>query len=1082
MSWRLEDTARSIPAAFAEQALRRPAHTAIDGTAWRPTYGELDAAANRLAHALLERGAGPRARVALLQAHDTPLVASALAVLKTGATLVILNASDPPARLERLRLDTAPTLILTDERHRPQALRAGFAPEAIVDAGHVRDCSPCPSPSGDDLAGPAVDPDALALLLCTSGSTGRPLAVEQTHRNVLHNVLRHTNGLGLREDDRIALLASPSGGQGAGTMWTALLGGATLCPFPVMDRGLAGLAEWLEETGVTVLIASASLFRHFVSTLEGSRLARVRLVRVGSEQAFSGDYESWRRHFSPGCRFANTYSSSETGAIAQLLMGAGEEPADGRLPAGRATEGTEILVLDEHGAELAPGQAGEIVVRSRHVSPGYWGERELTASRFTTEADGTRRFRTGDVGRRDEHGLLTVLARSDDVVKVRGNRVSLAEVETALNLLGRVAGAAVSASESSLGDTRLTAYVVPVPGSDAGAAGLRRELRTTLPDHAIPSELVLVERLPHGPHGKVDRAQLTQLACARPALGALDAGGESPEAPPAGEIEELIGALWARVLDRPSGVGREEDFFDLGGDSLSAAEVAVGVQRALGVEIGLRAFAAEPTVAALAQIALRMRAASASASASAGTDEAAIAPASARAAGQAHAPAPTTPAPASHAQERIWKLCATPEASAGYIVAAAMSLRGELDSRALRSSIERIVHRHEVLRTTFAERDGQLVQIVHPVAPVALALHDLSGAPEPAREAGALLERGASTAFDLERGPLLRFALVRLSPHEHQLQRINHHIVSDGWSWRVFVDELAALYEAHRSDGGSPLDELAIQYGDFALWQRRRTRPGSPRREALLAWWRELAATSEATAPPFARARVLEDASPIEARIRWGLPSPVTEGLARLGREAGATYYMVRLAAFAALLAAESGERELLLGTYTTTRGQPETRMLFGCFTHLAALRLSSDGEPTVAQWLSRVRAAVLDAGEHADLPYESAAEELAREGVALPGVLVLFAPMEAHQSKRFAGIELGPAEQSLEHYMPSGFSFLVDRDHEQDGCRTDFDARIYDPARVRAFVERYRTLAGKLCGSADRPLGELVARSAGCA
>ncbi len=1057
MSWTLADTARSIPAAFAEQALRRPQRTAIDGTSWRPTYGELEGAANRLAHALLERGAGAGARVALLQAHDAPLVASALAALKTGAALVILNASDPPARLAQLRLDTTPALVLSDDRHRAQALRAGFREQAIVAVGERLDGAPHPPPCYP------IDPDALALLLCTSGSTGRPLAVEQTHRNVLHNVLRHTNGLGLRADDRISLLASPSGGQGAGTLWTALANGATLCPFPVMDRGLAGLAGWLRDTGVTVLIASASLFRHFLSTLDGPCLPGVRLVRVGSEQAFSGDYESWREHFSAGCLFANTYSSSETGAIAQWPVGAAEQPADGRLPAGRATEGTEILVLDEHGAELPPGTEGEVVVRARHISPGYWGEEELTARRFSAEPDGLRRFRTGDRGRLDEHGVLTVLARSDDVVKVRGNRVSLAEVETALNLVEQVAGAAVVAGESALGETQLLAYVVPASDPAPSVGDLRRELRRRLPDHAVPSAFVLVGQLPRGPHGKVDRAQLAPPGRERPPADDASTNGLGGEEP-VGEVEELIAGLWARVLDRPR-VGRDQDFFELGGDSLAAAEVALAVHAALGVEVGLRAFAAVPTVAGLAELALRRRA-SAGDSASPAVE------------GALRARVGTEPPPASYAQERIWSLCSTPRQSAGYTLAAATSLRGPLDVDALRASIEGIVRRHEALRTTFAASEGQLLQIVHPPAAMELALHDASAAADPAGEASSLLARAAQTPFDLETGPLLRVALVRLAPDDHQLQRVNHHIISDGWSWRVFMEELARGYEAHVRGERSAVGELALQYGDFAAWQRRRTQPGSPRRAELLSWWRELAQW-EATPAPFERERIHEDASAAEARIHWGLPDELTSALALLGRETGSTHYMVRLAIFTALLSATSAAQRLLIGAYATTRGHPETRTMFGCFTHLVPLRLACAGEPTVGAWLARVRTAVLDASENAELPYEHATEELAREGVALPQVRVLFAPSEAHPARRFAGIESTPCEHSLEHYMPSGFSFMVDRDHEGEGCRTDFDARVYEPALVRAFTERYRRLAGLFCGDPGRPLGELVADSA---
>jgi amino acid adenylation domain-containing protein len=615
--WSLADTERSLPDAVAEQALKRATQPAIIGDVWSPTYGQLDNAANRIACALLERGAGAGTRVALLQRHGASLIVSALAALKTGAAVIALNVSDPPVRLRQLHHNTTPALLLTDAHHRPQALAAGFADEAILTIAERPNDAPHSAPRI------VVGVDELALLLCTSGSTGRQLAVAQTHRNVLHNALRHSNGLGLRADDRIALLASPSGGQGAGTVWTTLTNGATLCPFPVMERGIAGLVEWVNATAVSVLVASPSLFRHFMAALDGVRLPGVRLVRVGSERALSGDYHAWRAHFGTHCLFVNTYSSTETGAIAQHLMGHDHEPGSGLLPAGRATEGTEIRVVAADGAELPPGEVGEIVVRARHLSPGYWNERALTASRFTGEADGARRFRTGDVGSLDADGVLTVLGRSDHVVKIRGNRVSLAEVETALGGCAGVVGAAVSVADAT-GEARLIAHVVTQATQQAPTArDLRRELQRTLPRHAVPSEFVFVEQLPLTAHGKLDRPKLADLVrvpaecsqqgdadCApaseRGAGGAPAGAGRRLGELPSGELEELIAALFSRVLDRAE-VGREEDFFDLGGDSLAAAELAAAVHGALGVEIGLRAFAGKPTVSALAQLAQQRR-------------------------------------------------------------------------------------------------------------------------------------------------------------------------------------------------------------------------------------------------------------------------------------------------------------------------------------------------------------------------------------------------------------------------------------------------------------------------------------------
>jgi amino acid adenylation domain-containing protein len=1056
MSWSLADTVCSIPERFEEQARRSPAKVAIAGTDWEPTYAELDAAANRIAAVLTARGVLAGMRVALLMRQDAPLIAAKLAVLKTGAIAVVLNPSDPPARLGRSRAKTTPTLLISDSESQELALAAGFSRDGLVVLPDRPEDAPHPAP------GIALDPDEVAQLMCTSGSTGEPVAVMQSHRNMLHNVLRHSNGLGLREDDRIVLLASPSGGQGAGTVWTALCNGATLCPFPVLERGMTGLERWLNELEVTVFVSSASLFRHFLATLTaGATLPGVRLVRLGSERALASDYEGWRRHFSPRCVFANTYSSSETGAITQFVILDEAQLSSGRLPAGRPAEGIEILVHREDG-DAPCGETGEILVRSRYNSPGYWGESQLTASRFAEEADGFKLFRTGDLGYRDEDGLLTVLGRVDDLVKIRGNRVSLAEVETSLSALEGVREAAVLAEERPNGDTRMAAYVAHGSSPAPSTADLRRELSGTLPDHALPSSFEYMEELPLTPHGKVDRRRLAQAGPPEPTAAVSPIATSPVGPPPIGETEELIAAIWERVLDR-SDFGRGYDFFGFGGDSLAAAEVAVGIEDALGVEVGMRAFAREPTVAGLARLVEQLRAA---------------------AAGEGETPLvkapPHSPQPASFAQERIWRHSQVPEEAAGWVVAASSTITGPLDEEVLRACLDHLMRRHPAaMRTRFPERDGEVLQVIEPPIPLELPLHDFSAKPDPHESAAALMRELVAEPFDLERGPLLRMELVRLGEGVHQLLRICHHITCDAQSWKILFAELALLYEAAVQGEPPPLsDELPYSYGDVAARQREGMRPGGPLHRATLDRWRDLRA-ERATAPPFRRPVRVEDASPQDGTIRWGLPPSVTAGLAVLGREAGVTYYMVRMALYAALLAAETGDRELLFGTYVTTRRQPEILGMFGCFTQAAAVRLSAPVDATVDGWLRQVRSAVLDVNEHTELPYETLMEELGREGVNVPGIETVFSLAEVRPPLRFAGLELGVAERSKDHYMPAGFVFQVNRLLELDDCRVDFDANIYDPVLVRGFVARYQRLATELCGDRDRPLSELVERSA---
>jgi amino acid adenylation domain-containing protein len=1042
MTWRLVDTEQSIADRFAEQARLHPSKPALAGTSWEPTFAELDAAADHLARTVLAHcRAG--ARVALLLRHDGAVFAAALGALRAGATVVALNWTDPPVRLERIRAEVDPDIVLTDEAHAALARRAGFGPAEIVTVAEQPDHTASAAPDLD------VDPDEVAFLIYTSGSTGRPKGVMQTHRNILHNVLRQTNGLGIRADDRIVLLASLSGGQGLATAWTALLNGATLCPFEIMERGVTGLPGWLTRHAVTVLVVSPSVFRAFVRTLDDERLPAIRLVRLASEAAVTADLRAHRRHFGDHSVLANALASSEAGVITQGVIPAGLELPDGPLPVGTPAEGIEVLLQDETGTAVPAGTAGEIVVRSRYLSPGYWNDPGQTAARFRGEGpNGSRVFHSGDLGRFSHDGVLTVLGRRDGLVKVRGNRVELAEVEAAVAGHPDVAGAVVCASSSPRGDTRLAAYVTARAGGRPTAEGLRRALRVSLPDHAVPTSFMFLEAFPLTPHGKVDRKRLAAHEPALPSSGPVETT--------VGETEAVLAGIWSRAMDLES-VGRGDDFFDLGGDSLTAAVIAAGVHAAFAVDLDLGAFSRDRTVARMAEAVDALR------STADGDDRPPL----------TRAPR-SEPPPLSFAQEQTWRTCQTPGASSAFTIAAAVQLSGPLDVAALRSSVDAVFRRHEMLRTTFEKRDGRPVQIVRPAAPVDVPLLDRSDAPDPAAAATQLLRQEARIPFDLERGPLVRLHLVRLGRDEHRLQRVHHHIVSDAWAWRVFFEELGALYESRVSGSRAPLPpDAPLQYGDFSAWERRSHRAGGHHLRDEVDWWRRaLEGESAPTQLPFARPAPRDDVTVSDGLIWWGLPAPVSEALDRVGRDAGATQYMVRLAIFAAQLALDTGAGDVVLGTYMTNRRRAALQAVFGMFSNLVTLRLRFDRDTTFREWLGWVRGAVVDTSAHAETPYDLLVQELHRSGVVPPEVRVVFGAMDLPPRQRFGDLELSPLRRVVFQHMPWGFSFAFNRFDEAEGCRVDFDARIHDPAAVQSFIVRYQRLAGAVAASPDLPLG----------
>ena len=976
-------------------------------------------------------------RIAILMNHDAPLVAAMLGVLTAGHAVVVLNRSDPPARLRAIRREVEAELAIVDPGHVELAGEAGFTELLEIDAPPVANPE-----SSDSAPGPAD----LAAVMFTSGSTGRPKGVMHTHHTLLHTALRHSTALGLVPDDRVALLASPSGGHGMGTTWMTLLSGATICPFPVMDRGVAGLPEWLAEHRITVLGLSASLFRRLISLLDGAKLPDLRLVRVGSEQAVRADFDAWRRHLGGDRLFANAFSLTEAGGVAHCLFGSADAPSDGPLPVGRPAPGVEISLVGEDRRPVPVGEIGEIVVSSAHLTPGYWRDDRLTSERFGPgRRDGERTVHTADLGRLDDDGNLVVVGRRDEQVKIRGYRVELAEVESALRALPDVRAAAASTTATRFGDARLVAHVAIHPGAEATSASLREALRATLPEASVPTEIAVLDELPLNAHGKVDRRRLGELPPAAPPSG---------EWSPASPIERELCSIWATALERDR-VGRDADFFDLAGDSLAAAEIGAAVYDAFGVELDMRAFARHPTVAGLAAVVERLQ-----------QDT------RAEAAKLERVPR-DRPAACTFAQERVWRFAKT----ASYAVGSVTGLHGPLDLDAFRAAFQEVAARHEPLRTTFEERDGEPVQIVHPAMPLELPLTDICGTSKPDGEVMRLLKAETAKPLDVEHGPLVRLRLVRVSDDDHRLLRVAHHLITDRGSWRIFFGQLAPVYEAIAGGRRPPTTEPErLQYVDYAAWERRRLRPDGPRYREQVRWWRQALEPAPPTLRlPFARAAPDSGATPDDASIWWGIDPEVTESLDRLGRDLRTTHYAMRLALFSALLSLELDQELVTIGAYVDTRRIPETQSMFGYFANLVTLVLPFDPRAPLRSWVRKAGFILNEATARGELPTERLGEELRASGRVPPEIKAIFSVRTPLPRRHWLTTEQIPRLEGRAT-MPWGFDFTVDQADERDGCVASFDARIYDPAGVRRFIGRYRSLARAAATSPDLPLGRIHA------
>jgi amino acid adenylation domain-containing protein len=579
---------QSIPERFEKIAALYPDRTALGSNEWQPDYTELNALANRLAHILMARGAVAD-RVALLMRQDGPLIAAILAVLKAGRIVVVLNPTDPAERLKQILEEADARLIVTDVPNRELASQlAAKDREVLLFAENTTGAAHNPEIQ--------IAPDAVAFIIFTSGSTGRPKGVMQTHRNILHNVFRLSRGMKLRAEDRISLLASPSGGQGLSTMWCALLNGASLCPFSLMEKSAANLAPWIEAHGITILILTASLFRHFMKSIAAeTQVPTVRLVRVASEPATTEDFTAFKEHFADGCVLMNSLSSSETGNITQQHFTRADHLPPGRLPVGRPAAGMQVLLLDENNQEVSAGETGEIIVRSRYLSPGYWRNEPLTTERFTKGSNGAGigLFRSGDLGRHLPDGSLLFMGRKDTCVKIHGYRIELSEIEDLLAQQPEVERVLVSVHKTPTAEDQLIAHIVPASGKTGSVENLRRVLRQNLPGYMVPAHFIFLDQFPLTPHGKINREALPPPSENKKRARRSDR--------PRDLIEARLTKIWQSALGLPE-IRRHDDFFDLGGTSLQSADVLLGIEESFGISLPPSILAEHSTVERLAAV------------------------------------------------------------------------------------------------------------------------------------------------------------------------------------------------------------------------------------------------------------------------------------------------------------------------------------------------------------------------------------------------------------------------------------------------------------------------------------------------
>ncbi|MEL5289435.1 amino acid adenylation domain-containing protein [Serratia nevei] len=1005
---------QTLAALFEQQVRRTPHATALVSGAESLSYAQLNARANRLAHALIARGVGPDSRVAVCAERGLNMVTALFGILKAGGAYVPLDPAYPGERLQYILQDADPVLLLADAAGRA-ALGEPATPQLALEAA-LPDTLSAENPERRAQA------SHLAYVIYTSGSTGKPKGAMNEHRGVVNRLVWMQEAYGLTAADTV-LQKTPFGFDVSvwEFFWPLMVGARLVMAKPEGHKDPDYLSRAIEQYGVTTLHFVPSMLQSFLA--DGQAATRcgqvVRVMCSGEALPAALVAEFYRRL--PQAELHNLYGPTEA-AVDVTAWHCSREVERVSVPIGRPIANTRIYLLDERGQPVPLGAVGELYIGGVQVARGYLNRPELTAERFLSDpfAPGGRMYRTGDVARYLANGDIEYLGRNDQQVKIRGFRIECGEIEAALATHPAVREAVVDARAVG-DDKRLVAWVVPAAdvAEETLAGALRQHVSAALPDYMVPSAWVVVAALPLSPNGKLDRRALPE-----PQGAQSQAAYEAPQ----GEHETLLAAIWRELLNVER-VGRHDNFFELGGHSLLAVRLTNRLQQ-MEWQLPLQVLFANPTLLALAQQLRR-------------TDEA-LPPIEAMPRGAA--------LPLSFAQQRLWFLTQLEGLSETYHIPLALSLRGELDLPAWRQSLDALYARHEALRSRFVTVEGQPQVHILPADALPLTVHDLRGRQDAQSQARQLAQRLTEAPFDLTQGPLVRAALIRLADEEHLFLLTCHHIISDGWSTGILLRELGALYGALRRGDADPLPPLTLQYADYAAWQRRYLTP--ERLAAQAQYWRETLSDAPAllTLPTDRPRPTVQSFSGGEVPI--AIDAELTQALRQFSRQHGGTLFMTVLAAWSLVLARMAGQQELVIGTPEANRGRLETESLVGFFVSTLALRIDLRDDPDLPTLIARIRHTVLTAQENRDLPFEQVVE-LVNPPRHL-GYTPLFQVMLAWQDGSVRDISLPglQAESAELGYQIAKYDLTLDlaeRDEQISGT-LNFATALFD----RTTAERY--------------------------
>ncbi|MEL0601303.1 MAG: amino acid adenylation domain-containing protein, partial [Planktothrix rubescens PR222] len=943
---------RCIHQLFEEQVERTPNAVAVVFEGQELTYNELNCRANQLAHYLRSLGVKPDELVGICVERSLEMIVGLLGILKAGGAYVPLDPEYPIERISFMLEDAAVQVLLTQQKlinklpeHQAQLI--------CLDA----DWTFISESSKSNLIN-TVTSENLAYVIYTSGSTGLPKGTLIPHQGLVNYLSWCTQAYNV-EQGTGTLVHSPLGFDLTITsLFSPLLVGNQV-EILAEDQDVETLSNSLRHHShlslVKITPAHLELLNQQLSPREAA--SRTRAFIIGGENLLGENIAFWQE-FAPETLLVNEYGPTETVVgccIYQVPMG---KCISGSIPIGRPIANTQLYILDQNLQPVPIGIPGELHIGGAGLARGYLNRPELTQEKFIpnpfSNYPDSRLYKTGDLARYLPDGNIEYLGRIDNQVKIRGFRIELGEVEAVLTQCPQVQSSVIIAREDTPGNKRLVAYIVPEKETTPTPNEMRQFLKEKLPEYMIPSAFVILESLPLTPNGKIDRRALPEPEQSYERTDKFIL--------PRNPIEEILVTIWSEVL-KVKQISINDNFFELGGHSLLATQLISRIRTNLQIEIPLRSLFAAPTIEELGQQIQQLQQQDLTLSAPP------ILPRSEQ-----------SELLLSYAQTRLWFLDQLEPNSPFYNIPVALRLQGHLNQVALTQSLEEIIQRHEALRTNFITVNGQPTQVIQTVTNWTVSVINLQHlSPEEQEIAATNLVKGESfKPFDLANEALVRATLIVLNNNEYWLLLCLHHVISDGWSMGVFIEELTALYNANNQGQPSPLKPLPIQYADFAIWQRKWLQ-GEVLENQLNYWKKQLADAPNFLPLPTDKSRPAVQTF-TGAYQEFQLSLELTQKLTELSQQQGVTMFMTLLAVYGTLLYRYTGQSDILIGTPIANRNRREIESLIGFFVNTLVMRTDCSENPSFQELLMRVREMSLGAYAHQDLPFEMLVEALQPE------------------------------------------------------------------------------------------------------